>query len=118
MRVLITGGAGFIGSALARAYLARGAEVTVVDSFVTGRREWVPQGARLVECDIRDPAVEHVFRESGPFDLVSHHAALKDVRKALVDPSTDADVNIRGTLNVCPVYRSTSRNVHRFADCF
>lgn len=111
MRVLITGGAGFIGSGIARAYIARGADVTVVDSLVTGRRAWVPDGARFHLLDIRDPLLERVFQMDGPFDVVSHHAALKDVRKALIDPSGDADANIIGTLNVlrCAAEHDTGR---------
>jgi UDP-glucose 4-epimerase len=100
MRVLITGGAGFIGSALAQAHLRRGDEVVVVDSLATGRREWVPAGARFYHLDVRDQRLQDVFDRDGPFDLVSHHAALKDVRKALIDPRGDADANILGTLNV------------------
>jgi UDP-glucose 4-epimerase len=100
MRVLITGGAGFIGSALARAYLDRGASVTVVDSLITGRQDQVPAGAAMLQLDVRDAALPDVFAEHGPFDVVSHHAALKDVRRALVDPRSDADANILGTLNV------------------
>lgn len=100
MRVLITGGAGFIGSVIARAYLRRGASVTIVDSLITGRREWIPEGAQFRFIDIRDPDLERVFVADGPFDVVSHHAALKDVRKALLDPRSDADANILGTLNV------------------
>jgi UDP-glucose 4-epimerase len=100
MRVLITGGAGFIGSALARAHLQRGDEVTVVDNLVAGRRELVPEGARFQRLDIAAPELEDVFAAGGPFDVVSHHAALKDVRRALVDPKPDAEANIVGTLNV------------------
>jgi UDP-glucose 4-epimerase len=100
MRVLITGGAGFIGSALARAHLQRGDEVTVVDNLVTGRRELVPEGARFQLLDIAAAELEGVFAAGGPFDVVSHHAALKDVRRALVDPKPDAEANIVGTLNV------------------
>lgn len=100
MRVLITGGAGFIGSALARAHLQRGDEVTVVDNLVAGRRELVPEGARFRRLDIASPELEDVFAAGGPFDVVSHHAALKDVRRALVDPKPDAEANIVGTLNV------------------
>ena len=110
-QILITGGAGFIGSAIARAYLSAGAGVTVVDNLSNGRREWVPEGARLVVCDIRDRALEDVFHEHEPFDVVSHHAALKDVRKALIDPSSDAAVNIVGTLNLlrCAAAHRTGR---------
>jgi UDP-glucose 4-epimerase len=100
MRVLITGGAGFIGTNLARAYLERGDDVTVVDSLVTGRQEWLAAGARLHRVDMRSPDLERVFSANGPFDLVSHHAALKDVRKALTDPRGDAETNILGTINV------------------
>jgi UDP-glucose 4-epimerase len=100
MKVLITGGAGFIGSALARAYLDRGDQVTVVDSLVSGRPEQVPAGARLHRLDVGSPELAAIFAREGPFDLVSHHAALKDVRRALIDPGPDAEANILGTLNV------------------
>jgi UDP-glucose 4-epimerase len=100
MRVLITGGAGFIGSALARAHLARGDRVVVVDNLVAGRRERVPGGARFLPADVGGPDLEAVFAGEGPFDVVSHHAALKDVRRALIDPRPDAEANILGTLSV------------------
>jgi UDP-glucose 4-epimerase len=105
MRILITGGAGFIGSALARAHVERGDEVTVADSLVTGQRDLVPEGARFVLLDVGTPGLDTLFRERGPFDVVSHHAALKDVRRALVDPQPDAEANIVGTLNVLRVAR-------------
>ena len=105
MRILITGGAGFIGSALARAHVERGDAVTVADSLVTGQRDLVPEGARFVLLDVGTPDLDTLFRERGPFDVVSHHAALKDVRRALVDPQPDAEANIVGTLNVLRVAR-------------
>jgi UDP-glucose 4-epimerase len=105
MRILITGGAGFIGSALARAHVERGDAVTVADSLVTGQRDLVPEGARFVRLDVGTPDLDALFRERGPFDVVSHHAALKDVRRALVDPQPDAEANIVGTLNVLRVAR-------------
>lgn len=113
MRVLITGGAGFIGASLARAYLAGGADVTVVDSLTTGRAEWVPPAARFYLLDIGDSLLARIFEAEGPFDVVSHHAALKDVRKALLDPRADAETNILGTLNVlrCAADHNTGRFV-------
>ena len=113
MRALVTGGAGFIGSALVRALLARQADVTVVDNLVTGRREWVPDGARFHCLSISDRQLDRVFEEDGPFDYVFHHAALKDVRKALIDPGPDAEANIIGTLNVlrCAAEHETGRFV-------
>ena len=113
MRALVTGGAGVIGSALGRALLARGADVTVVDNLVTGRREWVPDGARFHCLSIADRQLDRVFEEDGPFDYVFHHAALKDVRKALIDPGPDAEANIIGTLNVlrCAAENETGRFV-------
>lgn len=111
MRILITGGAGFIGAEIARAHLNEGHDVTVVDNLVAGRRGQVPAGARFHLLDIRDAELERVFASEGPFDVVSHHAALKDVRKALVDPRQDAEVNVLGTLNVlrCAAEYSSGR---------
>jgi UDP-glucose 4-epimerase len=100
MRVLITGGAGFIGSALAQAHIARGDEVVVVDDLSAGRRALVPPDARFHQLDITSASLGDLFAAEGPFDVVSHHAALKDVRRALVDPGPDAAANILGTLNV------------------
>ncbi len=113
MRALVTGGAGFIGSALGHALLAQGAAVTVVDNLVTGRREWVPDGARFHCLSIGDRQLDGVFEDDGPFDYVFHHAALKDVRKALIDPGPDAEANILGTLNVlrCAAEHETGRFV-------
>lgn len=99
-RVLVTGGAGFIGSHVADAYLAQGAEVWIVDNLSSGRRANLPDGARFVELDIGDPGLEEVFREAGGFDLISHHAAQIDVRRSVADPRYDARINVDGLLNV------------------
>ena len=77
--VLVTGGAGFIGSHIADAYLKAGCNVTVLDSLVHGKRENVPAGAEFVHLDIRDPAAAELVRERR-FDLINHHAAQMDVR--------------------------------------
>ena len=98
-RVLVTGGAGFIGSHVADAYLARGDDVWIVDDLSTGKRERVPEGARFHEMSVTDPAVGDLFRDVG-FDLVNHHAAQIDVRKSVDDPGHDARVNLLGLLNL------------------
>jgi UDP-glucose 4-epimerase len=99
-KVLVTGGAGFIGSHVADAYAARGDQVWVLDNLSRGRRENVGAGAQLVEMDIRDPGVDALFREVGGFDIVNHHAAQVDVRISVDDPRLDASINIDGFLNV------------------
>lgn len=98
-RVLVTGGAGFIGSHVADAYLARGNEVWIVDDLSTGNRDNVPGGAELVEMDVADPELRNLFREVR-FDLVNHHAAQIDVRASVQDPVDDARTNIVGLLNI------------------
>lgn len=109
MKSLITGGAGFIGSNLVDALLARGDEVTVLDDLSTGRLEnldgALAGGARLAEVDIRDAAaVGAVFAETRP-ELVFHLAAQIDVRKSVSDPAFDAAVNVGGTANVLEAAR-------------
>ena len=100
MKILLTGGAGFIASNIADAYLEDGHQVAIIDNFETGFRENIPSRARFFECDIRDnEAVGRAFDEFAP-DVVSHHAAQLDVRKAVSDPAYDADINILGSLNV------------------
>jgi UDP-glucose 4-epimerase len=99
-RVLVTGGAGFIGSHVADAYLARGDEVWIVDDLSSGRRANLPAAARFVELEIGDPRLEEVFREAGGFDIVNHHAAQIDVRRSVADPRHDARINVDGLLNV------------------
>lgn len=111
-RVLVTGGAGFIGSHVAEAYLARGDRVWVLDDLSHGRRENVPAGANFVHMDIGAPEVRDLFREVR-FDLVNHHAAQIDVRVSVADPQLDARVNVAGLLNLTEAAREigTSRFV-------
>ncbi|HEX3360071.1 MAG TPA: NAD-dependent epimerase/dehydratase family protein [Solirubrobacterales bacterium] len=109
MRCLVTGGAGFIGSNLVDALLARGDEVTIVDDLSTGRRQNIEaaltNGAELVELDIRDrPALETAVERAAP-ELVFHLAAQVDVRKSVADPAFDASINVGGTANVLEAIR-------------
>jgi len=109
MRVLVTGGAGFIGSNLVDALLERGHEVTVIDDLSTGRREnldaALKAGAELVELDIRDAkAVFDTVTRIGP-DAVFHLAAQIDVRRSVADPGFDARINVEGTVNVLEAAR-------------
>ena len=100
MRVLVTGGAGFIGSHVAEAALAAGHEVSVLDDLSVGKRENVPDGARLFEVDVRDGgAVAKVFAEARP-ELVSHQAAQASVAISVREPAFDAEVNVVGSLHV------------------
>ncbi|MEK7767410.1 MAG: NAD-dependent epimerase/dehydratase family protein, partial [bacterium] len=99
MKILVTGGAGFIGSHVADAYVAAGHQVSVLDSLVTGRRENVNSKATLHVHDIQSPeAAALVARER--FDLINHHAAQASVPVSVKDPLLDARVNILGLLNL------------------
>jgi UDP-glucose 4-epimerase len=99
MRILVTGGAGFIGSHVVDGYLAAGHEVTVLDNLPSGRRVNVPRGARLVEEDVRSPAAHRLLAEGG-FGVLNHQAAQMDVRVSVRDPRLDADINLSGLLNL------------------
>ncbi|HET9394367.1 MAG TPA: NAD-dependent epimerase/dehydratase family protein [Candidatus Rubrimentiphilum sp.] len=102
MRIMVTGGAGFIGSHVADAYLAAGHEVLVLDALWEhggGRRQNVPQRALFVHMDIRDEGLTRIFQEFKP-DVVSHHAAQASVAIGSRDPIYDAQVNVVGLLNV------------------
>ncbi len=98
-RVLVTGGAGFIGSHIAEAYLAAGWDVTVLDDLSRGQRKNVPGGARFVEADIRSPEAKRLVSE-GRFDVLNHHAAQIDVRVSVDEPARDAEINIVGLVNL------------------
>lgn len=104
MKILITGGAGFIASHVADAYLAAGHEVTILDDLSGGRRENIPSGAKFHQMDIRDPAVASLLSDER-FEVINHHAAQMDVRRSVADPAFDASVNILGFLNVMEAAR-------------
>lgn len=96
MRILVTGGAGFIGSHIVEAYLAEGHEVAVVDNLATGRRSNVPRPAVLHEVDLHARELERVFDSFKP-EVVNHHAAQASVKVGNADPVHDLEVNGGGT---------------------
>lgn len=99
MNVLVTGGAGFIGSHIVDALLARGDPVSVVDNLVTGRREHLNPKATFYDLDIRNPALIDLIAAER-FDAVIHHAAQVNVMTSLRDPGLDAEINIIGSVNL------------------
>lgn len=98
-RVLVTGGAGFVGSHVAEAHLELGDRVWALDDLSSGSVVNVPPGAEFVEMDVADPEARRFVRDGG-FHLINHHAAQIDVRVSVADPITDARVNIAGLINV------------------
>ena len=99
MRVLVTGGAGFIGSHIVDRLIAEGDNVLVVDNLSTGKKTNVHHRAELVEMDVGDPALKNVTARFGP-DLVTHCAAQPSVPASTADPVLDAGTNIMGGINV------------------
>ena len=111
MRVLVTGGAGFIGSHVVDGIIERGHSVSVVDNLSEGSRANLNPQARLFNVSINDPCgLERAFAEAKP-DIVSHHAAQISVRNSMSDPTHDAQVNIIGSLNIlqCAVKHDVER---------
>ncbi len=98
-KILITGGAGFIGSTIADLFLASGWEVAVLDDLSSGKRENVPAGARFYPCDVRSAAATEAVTKERP-SVICHHAAQIDVRKSMADPRSDCDVNLGGLLHL------------------
>ncbi len=98
-RVLVTGGAGFIGSHIAEAYLAAGWEVVVLDDLSRGHQRNVPSAARFVQADIRSPEARKLLATGG-FTILNHHAAQIDVRVSVEQPAHDAEINLVGFANL------------------
>src|SRR5512147_2618292 len=109
--ILITGGAGFIGSHLADDALAHGERVVVLDDLSTGKRDNVPAGAVFYQRDLLDPGLDELLADER-VDLVNHHAAQANVRVSLEDPAADARVNVLGTLALVAAARRAG--VRRF----
>jgi len=100
LKILVTGGAGFIASQVAEAYVARGHRVAVVDDLSRGKLGQVPKAARFYRADICDrKKMRAIFRREKP-QVVNHHAAQIEVRKSVADPELDARINILGSLNL------------------
>jgi UDP-glucose 4-epimerase len=105
MKTLITGGVGFIGSNVADAYIDVSHEVVVVDDLSSGRPENLNPSAKFYHVDIRSEEIKKIFSSSRP-DVVNHHAAQISVPASVEDPLNDADINIKGLLNVLEAART------------
>lgn len=99
MKILVTGGAGFIGSHVVDLYIDAGHDVVVVDNLSSGRRDFVHPQVRFYELDIREEALRGVFEREHP-DVVNHHAAQAAVPASVANPALDADINVMGTLKL------------------
>jgi UDP-glucose 4-epimerase len=99
MKIVVTGGAGFIGSNVVDGYINAGHEVVVIDNLYTGKRENVNPRAKFYEVDIRSEEVARVMEMEKP-EIMNHHAAQISVPASVTDPITDADINIKGFLNL------------------
>lgn len=99
MKIMVSGGAGFIGGHVATACVQAGHEVVVVDDLSSGKRENVPAAAQFYRMDVRDPAMREIFERERP-EVLNHHAAQMDVRRSVADPVFDARVNLIGLLNL------------------
>jgi UDP-glucose 4-epimerase len=111
VRILVTGGAGFIGSHVADGFRKAGHEVAVVDNLSTGDRSNVDPSIRFFQYDIRDQGLEEAFKDFRP-EIVSHHAAQANVPASVADPVYDASVNVLGGLNL--VRLSAAHGVRKF----
>lgn len=110
-KILVTGGAGFIGSHVVELFLEKGYEVAILDDLSTGRESNLDPRAKFYKMDIRSPEVREVFEAERP-DYISHHAAQMDVRRSVAQPLFDADVNILGSINL--IERAKEFGVKRF----
>lgn len=114
MKILVTGGAGFIASQIADAYISEGHKVIVLDNLSTGFEKNINPKAGFVKSDITSPSIIELF-EKEKFDVVNHHAAQIDVRKSVNDPIFDANTNILGTINLLQACIKTGVKKFMFA---
>jgi UDP-glucose 4-epimerase len=111
MRIIVTGGAGFIGSHLVDRFISDGHDVVVIDDLSSGRAAQVNPRARLVAADVRGKEARAAIVAFAP-EVVCHHAAQMDVRRSVVDPAFDADVNLVGLNNVVEAARQAGALQH------
>jgi UDP-glucose 4-epimerase len=112
-KVLVTGGAGFIGSHVVEALLDEGHKVTVIDNLTTGKLENLDSRAKFIEADICDPLLWHLIGHHTPhkFEYVFHLAALARIQPSIIDPIQANEVNLNGTLNVLQFCRQTNAKI-------
>ncbi|MBQ4178490.1 MAG: SDR family NAD(P)-dependent oxidoreductase [Elusimicrobia bacterium] len=107
MKILVTGGAGFIGSNIVDALIEKKHKVVIVDNLATGNIKNVNKKAKFYKVSVCDKKkIDDIFKKE-KIDIVIHHAAQLDVRKSVADPCFDADVNIKGTLNILEACKNT-----------
>ncbi len=111
MKILVTGGAGFIGSHVVNVFIENGHEVVIVDDLSTGRRSNLNPAATFYQVDIRSPQLAEIFEKEQP-QVIDHHAAQMDVRRSVEDPLFDADVNVLGSIKLIELARK--HNIERF----
>jgi UDP-glucose 4-epimerase len=114
MKILVTGGAGFIASQIADAFINEGHEVHILDNLSTGFEKNINPKARFIKSDISSPVILDIFKKEN-FDVVNHHAAQIDVRKSVSDPIFDANTNILGTINLLQACIKTGVKKFMFA---
>src|SRR5688572_18845863 len=107
--VLVTGGAGFIGSHVAEAFLNEGYDVSVIDNLSSGTLDNLPAGVLLHICDIRSQEAADIVFENR-FDVICHLAAQTEVQKSVADSAYDASINISGSLNLLEAVRASGKN--------
>ena len=111
MKILVTGGAGFIASHIADKFIEEGHEVVILDDLSTGFERNINPKAKFVNLNIGDEKVSNLFEEE-KFDVVNHHAAQMDVRRSVIDPAFDANTNILGTINL--LQNSVKHGIKKF----
>ena len=107
MNILVTGGAGFIGSHIVNTYIKAGHRVTVIDNLSSGRLQFLNPKVNFYEIDILNPDVSEILK-SEEIETINHHAAQISVSESIADPLFDVNSNIIGTLQLCLLYTSPS----------